>query len=381
VAVVVGVVGAGQLARMMAQAAIPLGVRLRVLARDEHESAAQVAPEVVVGSPDDLDALRRLAEGVDVVTFDHELVEPDFVRALEAEGVVVRPGAEVIATVVDKRRQREALARLHAPQPLHEPLDSFAQLEGFAAAHGWPVVLKAARGGYDGRGVWVAEDAVAAQLVWDGAVESGVALLVEEHVPIDVEVAVVVARRPGGQTVVYPAVQTVQVEGMLHELVFPPPVAGPIGERAEELARSIAHGIGAVGVLAVELFVSGDRLLVNELAARPHNSGHASIEGNVASQFENHLRAVLDWPLGDTAPAAPAFALVNVVGPADGSDPAVRLPSALSVPGLHPHLYGKAAKPGRKLGHVTAVGDDVAGLLARVRRGAALLHGEGEDWA
>jgi 5-(carboxyamino)imidazole ribonucleotide synthase len=373
---VVGMVGAGQLARMTAQAAIPLGVRLRVLAADLADSAVEAAAESVLGAPDDPAGLAALAKGADVVTFDHELVEPALLQALERDGAVVRPGSDVIAVVIDKRRQREVLARLGAPQPPHQVVADAEQIQAFAAAHGWPLVLKAARGGYDGRGVWVAADEAEAEVVLAEAAVRGVALLAERLVPLDCEIAVVVARRPSGEVAVYPAVQTVQRDGMLRELAYPAPISAALADEARDLARRIADGLGVVGILAVELFVSGGELLVNELAARPHNSGHASIEGCVTSQFENHLRAVLDWPLGDPAPVSPAFALVNVVGPADGSDPAARAAAALAVPGLHVHLYGKDAKPGRKLGHVTVVGDDVAQCLTAARRGAALLHGE-----
>jgi 5-(carboxyamino)imidazole ribonucleotide synthase len=373
---VVGMVGAGQLARMTAQAAVPLGVRLRVLAADPADSAVEAAAEIVLGAPDDPAGLAALAKGADIVTFDHELVEPALLEALERDGAAVRPGSDVIAVVIDKRRQREALARLGAPQPPHAVVAGAEDIDAFALVHGWPLVLKAARGGYDGRGVWVVADPPEAAAVLAEADAREVVLLAERLVPLDCELAVMVARRPSGDVAVYPAVQTVQRDGMLRELAYPAPVTAALAEQARELARGIAEGLGVVGVLAVELFVSGGELLVNELAARPHNSGHASIEACVTSQFENHLRAVLDWPLGDPSPVAPAFALVNVVGPADGSDPAGRSAEALAVPGLHLHLYGKAAKPGRKLGHVTVVGDDVDQALAAARRGAALLHGE-----
>lgn len=373
---VVGMVGAGQLARMTAQAAVPLGVRLRVLAADPSDSAVDAAAEVVVGAPDDPQGLAALAKDADVVTFDHELVEPALLEALERDGALVLPSPSVIGVVIDKRRQRQALADLGAPQPEHYVIESPADLTAFAGFHGWPLVLKAARGGYDGRGVWVVQDQQAAETVFDQAASRGITLLAERHVVMECEIAVVVARRAGGEAVAYPVVQTVQRDGMLRELAFPAPVPAALADAARALALGIAHGLGVVGLLAVELFVEDGRLLVNELAARPHNSGHASIEGCVTSQFANHLRAVLDWPLGATDPVAPAFALVNVVGPSDGSDPAVRIAQALSVPGLHVHLYGKAAKPGRKLGHVTVVGQDLDDAMTRARRGAAILHGE-----
>ncbi|HWH32670.1 MAG TPA: 5-(carboxyamino)imidazole ribonucleotide synthase [Egibacteraceae bacterium] len=373
---VVGMVGAGQLARMTAQAAVALDVRLRVLASDPADSATAVAAEVVLGAPDDPDGLAALAKGADAVTFDHELVEPALIQALERDGALVRPGSGVIAVVIDKRRQREALAGLGAPQPEHRVVGSREEMAAFGEAHGWPLVLKAARGGYDGRGVWVAAGIDEAAAVLDEAHGRGLVLLAERHVAMDCEVAVVVARRPSGEAVAYPVVQTVQRDGMLRELRYPAPVSHALAGEARRLALDVAERLGVVGLLAVELFVEDGALLVNELAARPHNSGHASIEGCVTSQFANHLRAVLDWPLGATDAVAPAFALVNVVGPADGSDPAGRLPAALAVPGLAALPYRCACKPGRKLGHVTVVGDDLDEVTARARRGAAILHGE-----
>jgi 5-(carboxyamino)imidazole ribonucleotide synthase len=219
----------------------------------------------------------------------------------------------------------------------------------------------------------VAAAAAAAAVVAETAAR-GVQLLVEAWVPIEREVAVLVARRPSGESVVYPMVETVQRDGICHEILSPAPVPPALAAAGRELGAAIAAACDTTGILAIELFVAGGELLVNELAARPHNSGHASIEGNVTSQFENHLRAVLDWPLGDPGPAAPAVATVNVLGRST-TDPATRLPAALAVPGLHVHLYDKPARPGRKLGHVTATGADAADVLARARRGAEILAG------
>lgn len=374
---VVGMVGAGQLALMTAEAGAELGVRVAVLAASGDDSATSAAARVVIGEPDDPAGLAELARDVDVVTFDHELVEPALLRALEADGVIVRPASDVIAVVIDKREQRQALARIGAPQPEHQVVTDSQAVNAFAQTYGWPVIIKAARGGYDGRGVWVCgPDDVDA--LFDEAHTRGLTLIVERHVRLDAEVAVVVARRPGGERVTYPVVQTMQHDGMLRELRYPARVTPEIATQARELAARIADELGVVGLLAVEMFVEDDQLLVNELAARPHNSGHASIEGCVTSQFTNHLRAVLDWPLGSTEPLAPAFALVNVVGPDDGNDPATRQDGVAEGAHVYVHMYGKAAKPGRKLGHVTALGDDVDDALARARRAAAILHGEQE---
>ena len=371
----VGIVGAGQLARMTYQAAIPLGIRVRLLAERPDEAAALVAAAVTLGSPHSAADLAAFAAGCDVVTFDHELVDAAALAALERAGYRIRPPARTVALAQDKRRQRALLGERGFPIPPHRPVDDLAGLLGFAEEHGWPVVAKASRGGYDGRGVWVLDGPEAAEEVLRRAAGAGLELLAEAFVSIARELAVLVARRPGGEAVAYPVVETVQREGICREVLAPSPVPAAIADGAVRMAVEVAEAVGAVGVLALELFVVGDRLLVNEIAARPHNSGHYSIEGCVTSQFEHHLRAVLDWPLGSTALTAAAVATVNVLGGADGVDPLTRLPEALAVEGVHIHLYGKGARPGRKLGHVTALGSTLEEVRARAVHAAELLAG------
>ncbi len=370
---VVGIVGAGQLARMMYQAAIPLAIPVRLLAASETDSAARVAHDVIVGPPDSIEALRALAAFCDVVTFDHELVEPEHLRALEADGVVLRPGATTAAVVVDKREQRAAMRRLGAPTPTHEEVRTVGDIVEFAASSGWPIVLKAARGGYDGRGVWIVRDEQEALAILDGL--AGRPLLVEEFCNIEAEFAVQVARRPGGEPVVYPAVDTLQRDGVFRESIAPSSLPASVTAEASEIARAIAVEIDCVGMLAVEFFVAGGRLLTNELAARPHNTAHYTIEGCVTSQFENHLRAVCDLPLGATTLTAPAVATVNIFGPDDGSDPADTLADMLTIDGAHVHLYGKPARPGRKLGHVTVCAATRDDAIARARAAADRVGG------
>lgn len=366
----VGIVGAGQLARMTHRAAIDLGIDVLVLAQGPDDAAVRGGAAHVIGSPERLEDLRAFARRCDVVTLDHEGVPPEHLRALEAEGVAVRPGAAASLAAQDKLHARRLLGdALGLPVPAFAAVAEPADVAPFAAMHGWPVVLKARTGGYDGRGVRIVAgpDEAAAVLAGGGA------WLAEAFVPLDREVAALVARRPSGDAVAYPVCETVQEDGMCRELVVPGTPTVDLEDRAAALALRVAEAIDAVGILAVELFVSGGELLVNELALRPHNSGHWTIEGAVTSQFENHLRAVLDLPLGDPSALAPAVAMVNVVGPARGGDPADRLASALAVRGAHVHLYGKAARPGRKLGHVTALGSDVDGALATAREAAAQL--------
>jgi 5-(carboxyamino)imidazole ribonucleotide synthase len=372
---ITGIVGAGQLARMMAQAAIPLGLRLRLLAAHADDSAAQVWPDVEVGSPDSRDALSQFAGGCDLLTFDHELVDPDHLAALEAAGRRLRPSAATQRYAQDKGYQRERFAAMGLPVPANRLVHSLDDVLTFVENYRWPVVAKARRGGYDGRGVWVLEDRDAAHRLVEQCAAAKTPLMVEQWLPIEQELAVLVARRPGGESVVYPVVETVQVDGICHEVLAPAPVAQDIAADAERLALRIAELTDAVGILAVEMFVAEGALSINEIAVRPHNSGHYSIEGAVTSQFENHLRAVLDLPLGDTASTAPVTVMANVLGGTAGADPRDNLAAALSIPGAHVHLYGKEARPGRKVGHVTALGDDLDEVRQRARHAAAMLVG------
>ena len=242
-------------------------------------------------------------------------------------------------------------------------------------------MLKAPRGGYDGRGVWVLEAADLAQPVVPYLVTEVGPLLAEQWVAIEREIAVLVARRPSGQLVTYPVVETVQRDGICHLLRVPAPISDELASEARRLAAAVAEAIGVVGIMALELFVSAGKLVVNEIAVRPHNSGHFSIEGAATSQFEQHLRAVLDWPLGETALTAPAVVTVNLLGRGDGPDPRERLPAALAIPSVHVHLYDKTARPGRKLGHVTTLGSNHAECEERARQAAAILTGAAREVA
>ena len=371
---VVGMVGGGQLARMTHQAAIALGQSLRVLASSPEDSAALVAHDVVFGSHTSYEDLAAFAAGCDVVTFDHEHVPTEHIRALAAAGHTVLPGADALVHAQDKRVMRRRLGALGVPVPRWAPVGTADELAAFAGGT-WPVVVKAVRGGYDGRGVWIVSGAGEAAELF----ASGTPFLAEELVPLRRELAAVVARSPFGQGAVWPVVQTVQSDGTCVEVLAPAPDLDPaVAEEAERLALGIAGELGVVGVLAVELFERTDgALLVNELAMRPHNSAHWTIEGARTSQFEQHLRAVLDYPLGSTELAAPAVAMANVLaGPdvegASGLDERVHHLYA-RWPYLKVHLYGKQPRPGRKIGHVTAVGRDLAALRVDATAAAAYL--------
>ena len=376
----VGVVGAGQLARMLYDAASPLAIRLRLLADRPDDSAALIASNVALGSPHSFVDLAAFAVDNEVTTFDHELVDAAALAALEAAGHRLNPSAAVVALVQDKLSQRRTLARRGFPVPAFQAIGHAADVVAFGDEHGWPVVLKSVRGGYDGRGVWVLPDPTAATRFAATADWSSRPVLVESFVPITRELAVLVARRPNGDTAVYPVVETVQVDGICREIVAPAPISAALAAEAQRLANEIATSVGATGILAIELFESARGLVVNELAARPHNSGHYTIEGCTTSQFEQHLRAALDWPLGSTDLVAPAIATVNVLGHASGTDPLARLPLALADGRVRVHLYGKQARPGRKLGHVTALADTPTEARSAARWAADILaSGDSDD--
>jgi 5-(carboxyamino)imidazole ribonucleotide synthase len=371
------IIGGGQLARMMAEPANALGLPLRLLAEADGVSAAQVIPDQLVGDYRDLDTLRKVTEGCPVVTFDHEHVPTEHLHALADDGIAVRPGPEALVHAQDKGVMRERLAALDVPCPRNALVATVADVEEF----GFPCVLKTTRGGYDGKGVWFVRSADDCAEAFAVAETSGVRLLAEELVGFRRELSALVARSPSGQAAAYPVVASTQVDGICREVVAPAPDLSPeLAGQAQEIALRIAGALDVTGILAVELFETDDgRILVNELAMRPHNTGHWTQDGAVTSQFENHLRAVMDLPLGSPAPRARWTVMVNILG---GDDPAVgRLydgyPHALARdPHLRVHLYGKELRPGRKVGHVNAYGDDLDDCLERARHAAAWFRGD-----
>ncbi|MEO6471623.1 MAG: 5-(carboxyamino)imidazole ribonucleotide synthase [Aeromicrobium sp.] len=374
------VIGGGQLARMMQQAAIGLGVHIRLLAEAPDVSAAQVIPDHIVGDYTDLDTLRRAVADAPVVTFDHEHVPPGHLNTLKSEGHACRPGPEALLYAQDKAEMRMRLGELGIPCPRNAPISAPEDLDAFAQSlGGYPVVLKTTRGGYDGKGVWVIDSLADA----DEAFASGRPLIGEEKVDFVRELSVLVARSPSGDSRVYPVVESRQVEGVCKEVIAPAPdLARDLDAAARDIAASIAENLGVTGILAVELFETRDgRVLVNELAMRPHNTGHWTIDGAETSQFENHLRAVLDMPLGPTTPRAPWTVMVNILGGTVG-DLETQAALVLAIePEIRIHLYGKAVKAGRKVGHVTAYGDDLATVKRSARRAARMFEdGFTEAW-
>ncbi|WP_200330073.1 5-(carboxyamino)imidazole ribonucleotide synthase [Leucobacter sp. L43] len=363
----IGVIGGGQLARMMVPPAIHLGLRISVLAESEGASAERAAD--VVGDYRDAETVYAFAETVDVITFDHEHVPQSILHELVSRGVAVHPRPDALQYAQDKIVMREKLAELGVPIPDWTAAADETDLQVFLDAHGGRAVVKTARGGYDGKGVRVISDAAEVRdwftaLAEDG---NGGSLLVEELVDFVRELSQLVARRPSGETRTWPVVETIQRDGVCAEVLAPAPTdRAEVLEQAAGIGAIVAEGVDVTGVLAVEMFETRDgRVLVNELAMRPHNSGHFSIEGSVTSQFEQHLRAVADLPLGDTSMTAPAAVMVNVLGgPAEGPMP-VRYAEALAA---HPrakfHSYDKQPRPGRKVGHVTVTGEQLDAVRA-----------------
>jgi 5-(carboxyamino)imidazole ribonucleotide synthase len=391
---IVAMIGGGQLARMTHQAAIALGQTLRVLAASRDDPAAQVTPDVVIGSYEDLDDLRRAADGAAVVTFDHEHVPTELLEKLMAEGATVAPPPQALIHAQDKLVMRRRLDSLGVPVPRFAAVDSSDDVDAFVRRVDGPLVIKTVRGGYDGRGVILTADVARARDIVARYLADGVPVLLEERVAMRRELSALVARSPFGQGAAWPVVQTLQRDGICVEVIAPAPkLTDEIAAEASQLALRVAAELGVVGVLAVELFEAVDgRLLVNELAMRPHNSGHWTIDGANTSQFEQHLRAVLDYPLGDAGPTVPVTVMANVIGAP--RPPVMSIDERLHhlfarMPDAKVHLYGKGERPGRKIGHVNILGgpggsphdeEYVANLRERAERAAHWLsHAEWTD--
>ena len=363
----VGIIGAGQLARMSIAPATALGVDLLLLAADSQDSGAQVTNHVV-GDYKDLETVRAFARRCDVVTFEHELIPLSIIKALEADGVVVRPSSSSFLYSQDKAAMRERLSTF--PSPGWQIVTSADQVKDF------PVIAKAISGGYDGRGVWKVADAqeLSSLLQKTGK------LLIEDLVDFDYEIAVMVARSPHGQAATWAPTQTIQKNGICTMTISPAPhISLDVSEKAQKLALDVAATVGVVGVMAVEMFVKGEDLFINELAMRPHNSGHWTIEGSHTSQFEQHLRAVLDLPLGDPSMTAPLAVMGNVLG---GDKPDMYRPYLHLMarsPALKFHHYKKEVRPGRKIGHVTLVGENLIELTREVQHALDYMSGEVDE--
>ncbi len=375
---VIGIVGAGQLALMMFEASLRLDLDVRVLGGAPDEPALRVVPRGAIGDPRDAHVLRSFAHGVDAITFDHELIDIDSVRALERDGHLVRPGSRALSVAIDKQKQHLAFCELDIDQPPTYIAVGVDSLRAAVTSRAFPVVVKHATGGYDGRGVQVIErqtqlDALVDAVNPDSAAD--ITFIVQPKVEIELEIAVQVVRSVHGEIVSYPVVRTVQEDGICRLVHVPAEIPAETAQTAVDAAIRLAEHLDVVGVLAVEFFVVGGQLLVNEIATRPHNSGHITIESSITSQFENHLRAVGGLRLGSTDLVVGAASMVNVIGSnVPPTDLASVLPRDVAV-----HLYGKEHRPGRKLGHVTAVGDSIDEVIRRARRAVEALEQEGRD--
>ena len=353
---ILGIVGAGQLARMMVQAAVPLNIDVRVLAKTSADSAALIAPHVEIGDPADENAIVSFGEKCDFVTLDHELVNLVGLEKLLANKVKVQPTPKTLQFAKNKLYQRTSFQAAGFPVPSFSKIDTLADFVEFGDRHGWPLAAKAITGGYDGRGVWIIGDTEAAEKLLAETKEAGINLYVEEHVEIEKELAVLVVRRPSGELQTYPIIETRQEDGICHEAIAPAQISQAIEENARKIGVDVAEFTEAGGIIAIELFLKADgTILINEIATRPHNSGHLTIDGTITSQFENHLRGVMDWPLGSTTMTSKFALMLNILGSSE-ADPSDRLPLNHSNDTAI-HLYGKVARAGRKLGHITAVGD------------------------
>jgi 5-(carboxyamino)imidazole ribonucleotide synthase len=372
----VGIVGGGQLARMMYQASIPLGIGVRLLAEGPDVSAATVVHDVTVGDYTDPGTVRAFASGCDVITFDHEHVPTALLVELESAGIAVRPGPDALVHAQDKVVMRDRMTALGAPSPSYRVVADAQALIMFADEHGWPVIAKTSRGGYDGKGVFKIDSPDQAELPFQG-LKAGVVIIAEEFVDFVRELSAIVVRSPSGQAVAYPISETLQRGGVCVETITPAPnLSEHQVTTTQQLALRIAHELGVVGVLAVELMQRRDAsVVINELAMRPHNTGHWSIDGAHTSQFENHLRAVVDLPLGDPTARAPVTVMTNVFGGALDDLPSALLHCFARDPKLRVELYGKEVRPGRKVGHVTAFGHGLDDVRRRTRQAAAYLMG------
>ena len=376
----VGIIGGGQLARMMYEASIPLGIDVRLLAEGPDVSAATVVHDVTVGDYTDAETVRAFAAGCDVITFDHEHVPTELLRELESAGIAVRPGPDALVHAQDKAVMRERMTALGAPCPAFRVVADAGALAAFGDEHGWPVIAKTTRGGYDGKGVFRVDSAAESGVPFE-TLRAGVRIVAEEYIDFDRELSVLVVRSPSGQAVAYPVSETLQQNGICVETITPAPgLSAEQRIEIEQLGLRIAHELGVLGVLAVELMQRRDgRVVINELAMRPHNTGHWSIDGAHTSQFANHLRAVLDLPLGDPTTRAPVTVMTNVLGGTVEDLPSALLHCFARDPRLRVELYGKEVRPGRKVGHVTTYGTELAEVRQRARHAADYLMGKNHD--
>lgn len=371
-----GIIGGGQLAKMLAQSASQFGCDIVILERKEGSPAASLAVETIIGDWDNPDSLLKLGSLADVITLENEFVDADSLAALEQSGHSLWPASQTVRVVQDKLTQKRALADAGLPVPQFRPAPDKASVVDAAKKFGWPLLLKKRRNGYDGKGNFIVHSAAEIDEAWTQLNGDANALYVEEFCPFTLELAMMITRGRDGGTACYPVVETIQRDHICHLVKAPAAIPAETTVRAADIARKAVETVGCVGTMGVEMFLARDgTILINELAPRVHNSGHYTIEGCVCSQFENHVRAVMGWPLGSPAMRAPAAVMVNLLGAGKGTGTPHGLAEALAVPGAHPHIYGKAfSAPGRKMGHVTALGQTLEEALATAQRAASLIR-------
>ena len=364
---VVGVIGAGQLARMMVAPATALGIKLIPFASSNEDSAAQIT-HCVIGDYKDLEAVKKFAQQCDVVTFEHELIPLSIIKALEADGVTVRPGSQSFEYSQDKEAMRKKLASFKAPSS--KVVTSSNEIDQY------PVIAKSISGGYDGRGVWKVNSS---QELSD-LLKNSPKLLIEELIDFDYEIAVMVARSPHSQATSWVPTQTIQSDGICTITISPAPLmSNEMSEKAQQIALDVAAEVKLIGVMAVEMFVKGDDIFINELAMRPHNSGHWTIDGARTSQFEQHLRAILDLPLGDPAMTDGYAVMGNILGKNKSDMYRPYLHLMARNPSLKFHMYGKEVRPGRKIGHVNVIGKDLVELRREIEHAVDYMSGEVDE--
>ncbi|TAN20240.1 MAG: 5-(carboxyamino)imidazole ribonucleotide synthase [Actinomycetota bacterium] len=372
----VGIIGGGQLAQMLYQSAISLGIDAHLFASATDEAAPKYFRDITRASSESWTPpeIYHFAQKCDVVTFDHELVSPNIVRELEKRGCLMLPTAATLELSANKANQRQRLSQLGHALPPFQICNTVAEITSFGDRFGWPIVVKPSTGGYDGRGVFPVFDEAETTTVFNN-LNAHLPFVVEPQLELEAEGSVIAVRSTAGECVTYPMVKTVQHEGMCREVTSPGDFPAAITEEAQRIAENLANDLDVVGALAVEFFILDGKLMVNELAPRPHNTGHITIEANVTSQFENHLRAVLGLPLGSTALRVPAAATVNLIANSNSQNIAPHVPNALEIKGTSLHLYSKSARKGRKIGHVTATADSVEEALNRARQTVDRLSG------
>ncbi len=373
----IAILGGGQLARMSAYAAYRLGCEVGIVARPAEDSPALLtATERFVGDWSSPELLKVVAAYADVVLLENEFIAPDILRYLEATGKPrVAPSSRTIALTQDKFLQKTALAQAGLPVPRFAAVASPDETRAISRQLGLPLVLKCRTNGYDGYGNELIRGADDIAPAFEKLLKRGSQLMVEEFVPFTKELAVMAARNQAGEEVIYPVVETIQHAHVCHTALAPAAVSETTRTRVATLARQVLEAIEGVGIFGIELFLLNDgEALINEIAPRPHNSGHYTIEACETSQFENHIRAGLNLPLGAPRMRSPVAVMVNLLGGFDAPARPTGLEAALRVPGVTVHLYGKkASRPGRKMGHVTALGEDLIETRERALRAARAI--------